>query len=132
MKCYYPDVFAAALLNSQPLGFYAPAQIVRDARDHGVEVRPADVNFSDWDCTLETLSQQQLMRPLPLWERAAQKVGAEEWVRGHSLTPHPSESAETPATPSPTRGEGTNATRGAGRQIHPRHAAMASDIRTTH
>ena len=53
MKCYYPDVFAAALLNSQPMGFYAPAQIVRDARDHGVEVRPADVNFSDWDCTLE-------------------------------------------------------------------------------
>src|SRR5882724_5783149 len=53
MKCYYPDVFAAALLNSQPMGFYAPAQIVRDAREHGVEVRPADVNCSDWDCTLE-------------------------------------------------------------------------------
>ena len=53
MKCYYPDVFAAALLNSQPMGFYAPAQIVRDAREHGVEVRPADVNLSDWDCTLE-------------------------------------------------------------------------------
>ncbi|MGB9368413.1 MAG: error-prone DNA polymerase [Xanthobacteraceae bacterium] len=53
MKCYYPDVFAAALLNSQPMGFYAPAQIVRDAREHGVEVRPVDVNTSDWDCTLE-------------------------------------------------------------------------------
>src|SRR5262249_37923424 len=53
MKCYYPDVFAAALLNSQPMGFYAPAQIVRDAREHGVTVRPVDVNFSDWDCTLE-------------------------------------------------------------------------------
>ena len=53
MKCYYPDVFAAALLNSQPMGFYAPAQIVRDAREHGVEVRPADVNLSDWDCALE-------------------------------------------------------------------------------
>jgi error-prone DNA polymerase len=53
MKCYYPDVFAAALLNSQPMGFYAPAQIVRDAREHGVEVRPIDVNHSDWDCTLE-------------------------------------------------------------------------------
>jgi error-prone DNA polymerase len=53
MKCYYPDVFAAALLNSQPMGFYAPAQIVRDAREHGVEVRPIDVNLSDWDCTLE-------------------------------------------------------------------------------
>lgn len=53
LKCRYPDVFAAALLNSQPMGFYAPAQIVRDAREHGVEVREADVNHSDWDCTLE-------------------------------------------------------------------------------
>ena len=53
IKCHHPDVFCAALLNSQPMGFYQPAQIVRDAREHGVEVRPADVNFSDWDCTLE-------------------------------------------------------------------------------
>jgi len=53
LKCHYPDVFAAALLNAQPMGFYAPAQIVRDARDHGVEVRPPDVNFSAWDATLE-------------------------------------------------------------------------------
>ncbi|HET8727647.1 MAG TPA: OB-fold nucleic acid binding domain-containing protein, partial [Alphaproteobacteria bacterium] len=53
LKCRYPAVFACALLNSQPMGFYAPAQIVRDARDHGVEVRPVDVNRSDWDCTLE-------------------------------------------------------------------------------
>jgi error-prone DNA polymerase len=53
MKCRYPDVFAAALINSQPMGFYAPAQIVRDAQEHGVEVRPVDVNHSDWDCTLE-------------------------------------------------------------------------------
>ena len=53
IKCHYPDVFAAALLNSQPLGFYAPAQIVRDAADHGVRVLPTDVNHSDWDCTLE-------------------------------------------------------------------------------
>ena len=53
MKCRYPDVFAAALINSQPMGFYAPAQIVRDAQEHGVEVRPIDVNHSAWDCTLE-------------------------------------------------------------------------------
>jgi error-prone DNA polymerase len=53
LKCRYPDVFSAALLNSQPMGFYAPAQIVRDAQDHGVEMRPVDVNLSDWDCTLE-------------------------------------------------------------------------------
>ena len=53
MKRHYPDVFAAALLNAQPMGFYAPAQIVRDAREHDVEVRPVDVNHSFWDCTLE-------------------------------------------------------------------------------
>jgi error-prone DNA polymerase len=53
LKCYYPDVFAAALLNAQPMGFYAPAQIVRDAIDHGVEVRSIDVNASAWDNTLE-------------------------------------------------------------------------------
>ncbi|HWB12838.1 MAG TPA: error-prone DNA polymerase [Pirellulales bacterium] len=53
LKHYYPDAFAAALLNSQPMGFYAPAQLVRDAREHGVEVRPVEVNHSDWDCTLE-------------------------------------------------------------------------------
>jgi error-prone DNA polymerase len=53
IKCYYPDVFCAALLNSQPMGFYAPAQIVRDAREHGVTIREADVNYSNWDNTLE-------------------------------------------------------------------------------
>src|SRR3546814_18330905 len=53
MKCHHPDVFCAALLNAQPMGFYAPAQIVRDARQHGVEVRPIDVNHSRWDCSLE-------------------------------------------------------------------------------
>jgi error-prone DNA polymerase len=53
LKLHYPAIFAAALLNSQPMGFYAPAQIVRDAREHGVEVRAPDVNFSSWDSTLE-------------------------------------------------------------------------------
>lgn len=52
-KAFYPDVFCAAILNAQPMGFYAPAQLVRDARDHGVEIRPVDINFSVWDCTLE-------------------------------------------------------------------------------
>jgi error-prone DNA polymerase len=53
IKCHHPDVFCAAILNSQPMGFYQPAQLVRDAREHDVEVREADVNHSDWDCTLE-------------------------------------------------------------------------------
>jgi error-prone DNA polymerase len=53
LKCHAPAAFTAALINSQPMGFYAPAQLVRDAREHGVEVRPVDVLASDWDCTLE-------------------------------------------------------------------------------
>ncbi len=53
MKCHHPDVFLCALLNAQPMGFYSPAQLVRDAREHGVEVRPVCVNASRWDCTLE-------------------------------------------------------------------------------
>ncbi|KAA3509084.1 error-prone DNA polymerase [Agrobacterium rosae] len=55
IKCHFPDVFCAALLNSQPMGFYAPAQIVGDARAHGVEIRPVCINRSRWDCTLERI-----------------------------------------------------------------------------
>src|ERR1043165_9935065 len=133
MKCYYPDVFAAALLKSQPMGFYAPAQIVRDAREHGVDVRPIDVNFSEWDCTLERLPlQPEFSCPLPLWERATQSLNEEGWVRGNDLTPHPSEHVEAPAMPSPTRGEGTKSAGVASGNLHPRHASMTSEIRTTH
>ena len=53
MKCHHPDAFLAAILNAQPMGFYDPSQLVRDARQHDVEVRPIDVNASEWDCTLE-------------------------------------------------------------------------------
>ncbi|MBY0509928.1 MAG: error-prone DNA polymerase [Rhodospirillaceae bacterium] len=53
VKCLHPDVFLCAILNAQPLGFYAPAQLVRDAREHGVEVLPVDINHSRWDCTME-------------------------------------------------------------------------------
>ncbi|RAN40310.1 error-prone DNA polymerase [Hyphomonas sp. GM-8P] len=53
LKCHHPDIFCAAILNSQPMGFYAPAQLARDAQEHGVEIRPVDVNHSDWDNTLE-------------------------------------------------------------------------------
>ncbi|MFA4980291.1 MAG: OB-fold nucleic acid binding domain-containing protein, partial [Sphingobacterium sp.] len=53
LKYYYPDIFAASLLNSQPMGFYQPAQIVIDAQKHGVKVRPIDINHSSWDNTLE-------------------------------------------------------------------------------
>ncbi|MBB3033023.1 error-prone DNA polymerase [Alteriqipengyuania lutimaris] len=68
LKCHYPAAFACALLNSQPMGFYAPAQIVRGAAEHGVTVLPADVNCSDWDCTLEDI-------PPPLGEGDHAKRG---------------------------------------------------------
>lgn len=56
LKCYYPEIFACALLNSMPMGFYQPAQIIIDARKHSVDVRPVDVNYSSWNNTLEEFS----------------------------------------------------------------------------
>jgi error-prone DNA polymerase len=83
LKCHYPAVFACALLNSQPMGFYAPAQIVRCARDHGVEAREADVNHSHWDCTLEPIRARDIfalrlgMRQIDgLREEAAQQIAS--------------------------------------------------------
>ena len=58
LKCHHPAAFACGLLNSQPMGFYAPAQIINDVRRHRVKVRPVDVQFSGWDCGLETLRDQ--------------------------------------------------------------------------
>jgi error-prone DNA polymerase len=62
MKCHHPEVFCAALLNSQPMGFYQPAQLVRDAKEHGVEVRAPDIVASDWDCTLEAPDDPRTQR----------------------------------------------------------------------
>jgi len=59
LKCYHPAAFTAALLNSQPMGFYGPAQLISDARRHGVEVRPTDVSFSHWNCILESGQKQK-------------------------------------------------------------------------
>lgn len=70
-KTFYPDVFCAAILNSQPMGFYQPAQLVRDARDHGVEIREVDVNFSGWDCALEEVP----FDPARILDRHAQMRG---------------------------------------------------------
>jgi error-prone DNA polymerase len=63
LKCHHPDVFCCALLNAQPMGFYAPAQIVRDAEKHGVVIRPVCINASVWDCTLEPFDEQNPVRP---------------------------------------------------------------------
>ncbi|MFZ4688915.1 MAG: error-prone DNA polymerase [Polymorphobacter sp.] len=64
LKCRYPAVFAAALLNSQPMGFYAPAQIVRDASEHGIEIRPIDINHSDWDNSIEGVALRLGLRQI--------------------------------------------------------------------
>lgn len=78
IKCHEPAVFAAALLNSQPMGFYAPAQIVRDAREHGVRVLPADVVYSEWDCTVpdKTTLRLGLRLVTGLSEAAGQRIAA--------------------------------------------------------
>jgi error-prone DNA polymerase len=89
LRWKYPAAFACALLNSQPMGFYAPAQIVRDALEHGVEVHEVDVNESEWDCTLE---------PLPLMGRGRGGVTADV-ERGSGVTP---------TQPSPIQGEGSS------------------------
>jgi len=62
IKCHHPAEFLAAMLNSQPLGFYSPSQLMQDARRHGVDVRPVDVMYSDWDCTLEDLPHPPALR----------------------------------------------------------------------
>ncbi|MGR3376168.1 error-prone DNA polymerase [Salipiger abyssi] len=80
LKCHHPAVFACALLNSQPMGFYAPAQIVRDAREHGVEIRPICVNRSGWDNALERRADGALA--LRLGFRQIKGFGKEEaeWI----------------------------------------------------
>jgi error-prone DNA polymerase len=66
LKCHEPAAFSCALLNSLPMGFYQPPQLVADARKHGIEVRPVDVRYSDWDCTLEPPPPAEAVPPLPL------------------------------------------------------------------
>jgi len=82
LRWKYPAAFAAALLNSQPMGFYAPAQIVRDAKEHGVEVLEVDVNHSDWDCALEDGALRLGLRQVDgLQREAAERVVAKRPYR---------------------------------------------------
>ncbi len=76
IKYHHPDIFACALLNSQPMGFYAPAQIVRDFRDHGGKAREVDINHSAWDCTLETRSEALCNSHGPSLRRPGSTAGA--------------------------------------------------------
>ncbi|MGO9756986.1 MAG: error-prone DNA polymerase [Roseiarcus sp.] len=124
LKCRYPDAFCASLLNAQPMGFYAPAQIVRDAREHGVEVREVDANLSDWDCTLEGTDEP--------FSRCAGEGGPTKSGRMRAVvadaTPEvplgPNALIRRCAPPSPVARE-------KGFPLHRRHAAMAPDIFAT-
>ena len=108
LKCHHPAAFACALLNSQPMGFYAPAQIVRDAREHGVEVRPIDVATSAWDCTLEEGALRLGLRLITGFSRewAERLVAARGERRGGGKWGAPS-----PPTPLP-QGKGENSSVG--------------------
>ena len=117
LKCRYPDVFLAAMLNAQPLGFYAPSQLVRDAREHGVEVREVDVNLSDWDGTLEGDIPSPASR-----EKVSPKATDEGLGESRDSRTDPHPAASRP--PSPAKRE-----KG---MLHPRHASMADDIRAAH
>jgi error-prone DNA polymerase len=87
LKCHEPAAFTAALLNSQPMGFYAPAQLVQDARRHGVEVRAVDVTASDWDCTLEHGPQQPALRLGMRMVKGLTRAGAERLVAARASAP---------------------------------------------
>jgi error-prone DNA polymerase len=141
MKCHYPDVFAASLLNSQPMGFYAPAQIVRDAKEHGVEVRPVDVNHSCWDNTLEVGTAKPHCQPTEKTNDLSSVIVRES---GRSSTPQHDKNANAGVTGCPAfaghdrlelveRAPSlpTLASEGIPR-LNSRHADMASDIHTTH
>ena len=78
LKCHEPEAWLAALLNSQPMGFYAPAQLVQDARRHGVQVLPPDVSVSDWDCTLADPHPN----PIPPAGEGAKKLGSDQHFSG--------------------------------------------------
>jgi DNA-directed DNA polymerase III PolC len=88
LKHHHPAAFACALLNSQPMGFYAPAQLVRDARDHGVEVRPVRVEASNWDCTLERREDGELALRLGLsLVKSLSRPGADRIVEARQRRP---------------------------------------------
>ncbi|HMA27059.1 MAG TPA: hypothetical protein VKO62_05440, partial [Solirubrobacterales bacterium] len=102
LKCHEPAAFACALLNSQPMGFYAPAQIVQDARRHGVEVRPVDVLESEWECTLENRPSPQ---PSPR-RGEGEGCSGERWGEGERFGGEREAATAILPTPSPPRGEG--------------------------
>jgi error-prone DNA polymerase len=108
IKWRYPAAFAAALLNSQPMGFYAPAQIVRDAREHGVEVCGVDVNHSDWDCTLEAPLEAPPLDGEGLgWGEISGNIAPVSTITPTQPGLKPDHSPNGPAVRPPIKGEGS-------------------------
>ncbi len=106
LRCHHPAIFAASLLNAQPMGFYSPASIVEDAKRHGVEVRPVDVNRSEWDCTLEPAEppRRHGQWALRMGLRLVKGLGLreQECLRGHA-PPHADLDAFVRSTRLPAR-----------------------------
>ncbi|MCZ8131392.1 MAG: error-prone DNA polymerase [Steroidobacteraceae bacterium] len=131
LKRHEPAAFAAALLNSQPMGFYAPAQLVRDAREHGVDVRPPDVRASDWDCTLEAPVSTAASATTPTSGAASTVAPAPASTGASSPTALPGHAAARPPAnePGPALRLGLRLVRGlpesAGRRIVAARAARA-------
>ncbi len=110
IKCRYPDVFACALLNAQPMGFYAPAQIVRDAREHGIAIEEVDVNFSQWDAILE--EDNVMAGEVPATHADALPLPFKNGEQRHRV-----DGRDKP---------------GHDDRLHPRHATMQGEILSTH
>ena len=128
MKCHHPDIFCAALLNAQPMGFYAPAQIVRDARAHGVEVLPPCVLRSEWDTSV--MSGERASLPSPLQGRGqatpAYAGGSEgEGQSDSTNSPHCPSPSALRASPSPLKGRGKSRPLRLGLRVI--HALSATD-----
>ncbi|MBI1211110.1 MAG: DNA polymerase III subunit alpha [Alphaproteobacteria bacterium] len=134
IKCHYPDVFAAALLNAQPMGFYAPAQIVRDAQEHGVEMRAVDINASDWDNVLEPYSSSTALAGEGDREAVeGDKPGDDLPTIQHAPSVSPRSLPRASAAPVTRGGDPPPPLKRwrMSEHLHPRHASMADEIRTT-
>jgi error-prone DNA polymerase len=110
LKCHEPACFFAALVNSQPMGFYSPSQLMQDAKRHGVQVRAVDVTCSDWDCTLESPVLQTADRPEPGLLRAVQERSSAPGAAARSPNPLPAgegvNTGRSALRPLPLAGEG--------------------------
>jgi error-prone DNA polymerase len=134
LKCFEPAAFLAALLNSQPMGFYSPSQLIQDARRHGVEVRPADVTASEWDCTLEAVGKPTVLQPTADADPRFPEMGATcALARTSGASEARSDATrDSPPAPQPAVRLGLRMIRGlahdaAARVVAARHARVFSD-----